>query len=408
MPRAGGVYSAPPGTAGSPNTTIESAKYNALVADLVTDANAARPVTAGGMGATTAVGGNDNLNAAGANMASAATVNLANATGAALTITGTVTITSFGVVAAGAERVLTFAAILTLTYNATSMILPGAANIVTAAGDVATMRSLGGGNWQCISYQRATTAPFNNVLTQPALTLEQSAAPVPTAEGRIQWDTDDNVIVVGDGAATQIFAPLPASAVAGDLLYLSASKVLTRLAKGTAAQVLNMNPGATAPAWGDRVTLGTPVSASGVAVDFTGIPATAKCITVSLSGISTNGTSPVMLQMGTAGGIENTGYNGSVGAIGGTAASLVLSDGLRFSPIATAAADSVHGVAVFNLIEAASNTWSMSWVGSVSNSNFASTAGGSKVLAGTLDRIRLTTQGGVNAFDAGKINILYC
>ncbi|TIX72444.1 MAG: hypothetical protein E5V30_06010, partial [Mesorhizobium sp.] len=160
MPRAGGVYSAPPGTKGTPNTTIESAKYNALVDDLVADANAARPVTAGGSGSSTAVGAADNFNAAGADMASAATVNLANTTGTLVNITGTVTITALGTLAAGAERDLVFAASLTFTHNATSLILPGAANITTAAGDVARMRSLGGGNWKCLSYQRAVIAPY--------------------------------------------------------------------------------------------------------------------------------------------------------------------------------------------------------------------------------------------------------
>ncbi|RWB05481.1 MAG: hypothetical protein EOQ39_22340 [Mesorhizobium sp.] len=254
MPRAGGVYSAPPGTAGTPNTTIESAKYNALVADLVADANAARPLTAGGSGATTPVGGSDNFNAAGTSMASAATVNLANATGVAVTITGTVAITAFGTVAAGAERVLTFAGSLTLTHNATSLILPGAANITTAAGDVVTLRSLGSGNWSCVGYQRANggpvTIPAGTAISQPALVLEQSTTPAPTTEGRVQWDTDDNVIAVGDGAATQIFAPLPASTAAGDVLYLSGAKAPARLAKGAAGQTLRMNAAATAPEWG--------------------------------------------------------------------------------------------------------------------------------------------------------------
>lgn len=55
MPRDGsGVYSAPAGTAATANTTIESAKYNALINDLVNDNNAARPIVAGGTGATTA------------------------------------------------------------------------------------------------------------------------------------------------------------------------------------------------------------------------------------------------------------------------------------------------------------------------------------------------------------------
>lgn len=53
MPRSSGVYSAPPGTTASASAVIESAKYNAFVNDLVSDANAPRPVIAGGTGATT-------------------------------------------------------------------------------------------------------------------------------------------------------------------------------------------------------------------------------------------------------------------------------------------------------------------------------------------------------------------
>lgn len=62
MPRDGsGVYSKPAGTTASPNVVIESAKYNAFCDDLVTDLNAARPITAGGTGSTTAAGARDNL-----------------------------------------------------------------------------------------------------------------------------------------------------------------------------------------------------------------------------------------------------------------------------------------------------------------------------------------------------------
>lgn len=56
LPRTGGVYSPPAGTKGVPNTTIQSVPYNALIDDLTADANAARPVTAGGTGATSASG----------------------------------------------------------------------------------------------------------------------------------------------------------------------------------------------------------------------------------------------------------------------------------------------------------------------------------------------------------------
>ncbi|WP_234836157.1 hypothetical protein [Sinorhizobium meliloti] len=56
LPRTGGVYSPPAGTKGVSNTTIQSVPYNALVDDLTADANAARPITAGGTGSTTASG----------------------------------------------------------------------------------------------------------------------------------------------------------------------------------------------------------------------------------------------------------------------------------------------------------------------------------------------------------------
>jgi len=55
MPRnGGGIYSKPAGTTAVPNTVIESVKYNSTIDDIVTDLNAARPISAGGTGSTTA------------------------------------------------------------------------------------------------------------------------------------------------------------------------------------------------------------------------------------------------------------------------------------------------------------------------------------------------------------------
>lgn len=50
-------------------------------------------------------------------------------------------------------------------------------------------------------------------ITSATLTLKQGTAPTPTAEGDMQWDTDDNRIVVGDGAAQAVFAKGPATTV---------------------------------------------------------------------------------------------------------------------------------------------------------------------------------------------------
>lgn len=52
MPRTGGVFSLLSGSKGSPNTTIQSAPYNAQLDDFAQDANQPRPITAGGTGAT--------------------------------------------------------------------------------------------------------------------------------------------------------------------------------------------------------------------------------------------------------------------------------------------------------------------------------------------------------------------
>lgn len=44
-------------------------------------------------------------------------------------------------------------------------------------------------------------------IVQPTLTLKQSSSPTPTAEGAIEWDTDDDALVVGTGSAAKVFRP---------------------------------------------------------------------------------------------------------------------------------------------------------------------------------------------------------
>lgn len=87
-------------------------------------------------------------------IASAGTVDLGSSSTNNVTISGTTTITSFGSSAvAGTTYNVTFAGALTLTNNNTSLLLPGGANITTAANDVAIVKALGSGNFQVIVYQ---------------------------------------------------------------------------------------------------------------------------------------------------------------------------------------------------------------------------------------------------------------
>lgn len=69
-------------------------------------------------------------------------------------ITGVATITSLGVSNNGTRRTLIFDGALTLTHNATSLILPGGANITTVAGDSAEVVCENGalGYWRCVRY----------------------------------------------------------------------------------------------------------------------------------------------------------------------------------------------------------------------------------------------------------------
>jgi hypothetical protein len=88
-----------------------------------------------------------------ATLASAATTDIGSVPQSVVTVTGTTSITSLGSSAqTGTVHVVIFAGATTLTYNATSMIIPGQANKTTAAGDIAFALYLGSGNWRILDY----------------------------------------------------------------------------------------------------------------------------------------------------------------------------------------------------------------------------------------------------------------
>lgn len=95
-----------------------------------------------------------------ATISSATTTDLGSSPESAITISGTTTITGLGSSAPnGAVKFVEFSGALTLTHNGTSLIIPGAANIITAAGDCATVRHEGSGNWRVLHYTRAIVGP---------------------------------------------------------------------------------------------------------------------------------------------------------------------------------------------------------------------------------------------------------
>lgn len=89
----------------------------------------------------------------GADVASASSITIGTAgQGNLIYITGTTTITSLGNANAGTNRKLIFNGALTLTHNATSLILPSGVNITTAAGDCAEFECITTNNWKLINY----------------------------------------------------------------------------------------------------------------------------------------------------------------------------------------------------------------------------------------------------------------
>jgi len=130
------------------NRTTDLVKYKNNEVATVNDLASYLPLAGGSLSGA--------LNEAkGANIASATTTDIGAATGNLIHITGTTTITSFGTVQAGTERTLVFDGALTITHNATSLILPNGYNILTAVNDIAVFVSEGIGNWRLKSYQLA-------------------------------------------------------------------------------------------------------------------------------------------------------------------------------------------------------------------------------------------------------------
>ena len=152
-------------------------------------------------------------------------------------------------------------------------------------------------------------------------------------------------------------------------------------------------------------TLGTPVaSTSGTSIDFTSIPSGTKRITISYSGVSTSGTSKPIVQLGDAGGVETSGYLGAGFRNGATVANLTDGFGVHSDWSSSVI---FHGITILTLLDSSTFTWSSGSVMGRSDATHVGTGGGSKSLSAELDRVRFTTQGGSETFDAGKINILY-
>jgi hypothetical protein len=176
---------------------------------------------------------------------------------------------------------------------------------------------------------------------------------------------------------------------------ITAGTTITALGTGTGgAGTYIISPASTGTVSGTITVVG---------VSFLNIPSWVKRITMMFSGVSLSGTSLPLVQMG-AGSIEITGYVSTgqsiTGGVGGANTSSTAG-----MVINTGAAANVMTGHMF-LTHMGSNLWISSHSMRVTTAACVFGAG-DKTLSGTLDRVRITTVGGTDTFDAGSINIMY-
>lgn len=148
-------------------------------------------------------------------------------------------------------------------------------------------------------------------------------------------------------------------------------------------------------------------STSGASIDFTSIPSWVKRITVMLGGVSTNGASATIIQVG-AGSFTTSGYSCACASGINAASPSVLTPSNGFQIIAEVGASATYvRQGIVTLTNISSNLWVASGTGSETVGGRFWVLGGTISLGGVLDRVRLTTSGGTDTFDAGTVNILY-
>lgn len=217
-----------------------------------------------------------------------------------------------------------------------------------------------------------------------------------------------NAVLVGNGtSAVSVVAPSTVGNVltSNGTAWTSAAPAGGGLPAATAiGQIPFSTDGSTYTAT-QKIVQGTAVaSTSGTSIDFTSIPSWVKRVTVMFNGVSTNGTSGMLLQIG-AGSVTTTGYSSIVGVTttSGSAGGGTSTSAFYLSPNITAATTLIGSVIISLL---GSNTWVCQGV-TYSRGDSANYPTGSVTLSGALDRVRITTVNGTDTFDAGSINILY-
>lgn len=148
-----------------------------------------------------------------------------------------------------------------------------------------------------------------------------------------------------------------------------------------------------------KITPGTPVATtSGTQHDFA-IPSWVNRVTLSLLGVSTNGTSGISALIGDSGGVATTGYTCTTSNAATSTAEFLLNGG------SGAAAGVYSGTLV--LTRVTGNSWTAASCVARTDTAAVFTMGGTKTLTNALSTVRLKTTNGTDTFDLGSANVLF-
>lgn len=144
---------------------------------------------------------------------------------------------------------------------------------------------------------------------------------------------------------------------------------------------------------------------TGTSITFNSIPNWVRRVTVMFNGVSTDNTSPLLVKLGTGGGIASTGY-ASTGARLAAAGTTVDSSTAGFLINSTSAADAVSGTLVISAVDPTNYIYAADHT--VKDGTTAVMTGAGNVTLGNLmTQLSITTVTGTSNFDAGSINVLY-
>jgi len=247
-----------------------------------------------------------------------------------------------------------------------------------------------------------TAAPGTNT-TQIATTAFVTASS--GSLGTMSTQNANNVAITG-GTITGLSSPLPlASGGTGGTTSTGSGAIVLASGATLASPTLN------SPTFGGTPgsSLITRMSAGGVSasgntsIDFTSMPSWINAITVMFSDIS-NGGSFILVQLGTSSGFATSGYVSICNDLDGGGGSSSNSSTAGLIMRVQAPAGVINGL--MNIAYMGSNRWAAN-VTCMSIATVVFMGGGTVTLGGTLDRVRITTVSGSDAFDSGTINVSY-